>query len=470
MREVFVCALDATRRPSQSCAVRSSWRKPAGTAGRLACGRGTGKAAQLVRAEVTLGASSLPSSPGPTDAGGARALVNCYRVVVVIFAILSVLRLAVGARRAERGAGELASFAVVTFVKTGLGGVLAGAAIGGLVSVLTRQVDDHLIEITFTTLVAWGSFLVAEEIHVSGVLSTVAAGIVMGSFGKQFGMSASTRLAVHDFWQYMGFVSNSFIFLMIGLELDPGAFWRDAPLVSLAFCVVVAARAALVYAGIPLIDRLSDPLAEELAARPGVGRAAGLSVDGARARLARQSSRGAPSSSIWCLAWSRSRCSLQGLTMAPLMRRLGVTSGDSAAAHRDYDMARGRALAYREVLREGEQQLARGMLDEAMYRRVMAYYQHAREQARRAALEHAAATPQPQQLLEAARALALIEREELENVVKAGLMAEDTCGELLAELDARLESLESAAREGERALQAALERMYPALEHKEESR
>jgi len=41
----------------------------------------------------------------------------------------------------------------------------------------------------------------------------------MGSFGKQFGMSASTRVAVQDFWQYMGFVSNSFIFLILGLEL-----------------------------------------------------------------------------------------------------------------------------------------------------------------------------------------------------------------------------------------------------------
>jgi hypothetical protein len=63
--------------------------------------------------------------------------------------------------------------------------------------------------------------------------------------------------------------------------------------------------------------------------------------------------------------------------------------------------------------------------------------------------------------------LALIEREERENVVEAGLMAADTYGELLAELDSRLESLEAAASESDEALQAALARLYPTtLEHR----
>jgi sodium/hydrogen exchanger family protein len=148
-------------------------------------------------------------------------------------------------------------------------------------------------------------------------------------------------------------------------------------------------------------------------------------------------------------------------------RWLGMTR-DSSTAHRQYDLARGRALAYREVIREGEKQLSRGMIDELMYRRVIASYQQAREQARSAARDYEGTSPEPRQMLEAARALALIEREELENVVKAGLMAADTCGELLAELDSRLESLEGAASESDEALQVALARLYPtALEHRQ---
>lgn len=94
----------------------------------------------------------------------------------------------------------------------------------------------------------------------SGVLSTVTAGILMGSFGKYFGMSASTRVAVQGFWQHMGFLSNSFIFLIVGLELDPGAFVRNLPVVMLAFFVVVFSRSIVVYAGIPIVDFFSTLL------------------------------------------------------------------------------------------------------------------------------------------------------------------------------------------------------------------
>ena len=146
-------------------------------------------------------------------------------VAVVVFVIVGVVLGVPSAHTPSTpllGLQDIISFSVVTFLKTSLGGIAAGAAVGAAASILTRQVDDHLIEITLTTLVAWGSFLLAEQVHVSGVLSTVTAGIVMGSFGKHFGMSPSTRVAVHDFWQYMGFVSNSFIFLLVGLELDAG--------------------------------------------------------------------------------------------------------------------------------------------------------------------------------------------------------------------------------------------------------
>ena len=249
-------------------------------------------------------------------------------VAVVIFAIVAAaLGIDSGHGHAPEihGTRDLVVFAVTSFVQTGIGGVLVGASIGALVSVVTRQVDDHLIEITLTTLVAWGSFLVAEQLHVSGVLSTVAAGILMGSFGKRFGMTASTRFAVHDFWEYMGFVANSFIFQLIGLELDPSVFWVNALAVTLAFAATCAARAVVVHAGVPFIDRFSAPL-------PKAWRHV-LVWGGLRGSLSMVLVLGLPTSFpgrslLLTLVFGVVSVSLflQGLTVGPLLRRLGVIS------------------------------------------------------------------------------------------------------------------------------------------------
>ena len=53
----------------------------------------------------------------------------------------------------------------------------------------------------------------------SGVLSTVTAGVVTGSFGARYGMSTRTRLAVEDFWEYAAFVANTLVCLLMGLIL-----------------------------------------------------------------------------------------------------------------------------------------------------------------------------------------------------------------------------------------------------------
>src|SRR5690606_22417776 len=68
---------------------------------------------------------------------------------------------------------SLLSYGLETLLRMGVGGAAVGAALGGAFTVLTRQIDDHLIETTLTALLAYGSFLVAEQLHCSGVLSTV---------------------------------------------------------------------------------------------------------------------------------------------------------------------------------------------------------------------------------------------------------------------------------------------------------
>jgi len=76
----------------------------------------------------------------------------------------------------------------VDFVRVAIGGVLIGLVLGWVVSALIERVDDYLIEMTLTTVLAFGSYLLAEQLHLSGVLAVVAAGLVNGNLGSR-GMS-----------------------------------------------------------------------------------------------------------------------------------------------------------------------------------------------------------------------------------------------------------------------------------------
>ena len=93
------------------------------------------------------------------------------------------------------------------------------------VSQISKHVDDPMIEITLTTIAAYGSFLAAEHFHYSGVIATVAAGMLCGNYGARVGMSPSTRIAVETFWEYVAFALNSIVFLLIGLEVNSAPCW-----------------------------------------------------------------------------------------------------------------------------------------------------------------------------------------------------------------------------------------------------
>jgi len=387
-------------------------------------------------------------------------------VAVVVFAIIAgVLGVPLGhtAPVALHGGREIAVYAIVSFARTGVGGLLVGAMVGATASVLTRQIDDHLIEITLTTVVAWGSFLLAEQLGVSGVLSTVSAGVLTGSFGKEYGMSPSTRMAVRDFWEYMGFVSNSFIFLLIGLKLEPWTLAADAAAVGVAFLAVVLARAVLIYGGVPLADRLATPL-------PPKWRHV-LAWGGLRGSLSMVLILGLPPSFpgqalLLKLVFGVVAVSLfvQGLTMAPLMRRLGILGGAGLALGRPYERARGQAIAFRHVVLEADELAQQGLLDEATHRSLTAWYQRERRRAAAKARQLAGETARPEHLLEAAKTLATIEREAIGQAVAAGVICAASGAELSGDIDVRLDKLDRAAHEGEAELMVAFRALYDLIE------
>jgi CPA1 family monovalent cation:H+ antiporter len=127
------------------------------------------------------------------------------------------------------------------------GGVLCGAVIAIIALLLIGRTNDHLVEITFTTVAAYGSFLLADHFGLSGVLATITAGLIMGNLKSINTISARGKEATHAFWEYAAFVANSLIFLLIGMyEAGQNFMTIWLPAVT-AILLVTLGRAAAIY-------------------------------------------------------------------------------------------------------------------------------------------------------------------------------------------------------------------------------
>lgn len=149
--------------------------------------------------------------------------------------------------------------AVAEFVKVSAGGLVLGAALGLVAFVILRWLEDHLLENAVCLVLAYGSFWLAEVVHTSGVIATVMAGLLIGNFGRRLSMSEKTRETVETFFESIDFILNSFLFILIGLELRevPAAIrvdpWR---LVLVAVVAMLVGRAAVSYTFYWLLNRV----------------------------------------------------------------------------------------------------------------------------------------------------------------------------------------------------------------------
>jgi len=148
-----------------------------------------------------------------------------------------------------RGAGE--------FALSVLGGAALGLALGYVMCKATERIDDAEVEITLTTVVAYGAFLLARHMHLSGVIATVTAGLVIGNVAVKRGMSPRTLTALWAFWEYAAFVMNSVIFLLIGLEVRLGSLIGEWKVILIAVAAIFAGRILSVYTLVPLSNRFS---------------------------------------------------------------------------------------------------------------------------------------------------------------------------------------------------------------------
>jgi len=126
------------------------------------------------------------------------------------------------------------------------GGSALGLVVGILANALLQHANDHLIEITSTLVVAYGVYLLAEYLHLSGVVAVAIAALVIGNRGLRSSSPAS-RAEVTIFWDVVAFLVNSIVFLLIGFELQPARLVDDILSAGLVVAALMAVRALLVY-------------------------------------------------------------------------------------------------------------------------------------------------------------------------------------------------------------------------------
>nr|BBH94497.1 hypothetical protein KTA_26960 [Thermogemmatispora argillosa] len=103
----------------------------------------------------------------------------------------------------------------------GGGAALLGLLGGWLLCQILRRIDDALSEVCITLIAAYGLYLLADRLHLSAIITVIVAGLLVGNYGRQAGMSATTRAAVDAFWSVVAFIANALLFLLVGVQLNP---------------------------------------------------------------------------------------------------------------------------------------------------------------------------------------------------------------------------------------------------------
>lgn len=160
-------------------------------------------------------------------------------VAAVGFAVVSAI---------AAGASPTVGSVVPAFLWTLGGGAAIGLLVSGAILLIVGRTNDPLVEITLTTIAAYASFLIAEHVHASGIISTLAAGLTIGSVGWDRFVSVEGRERVDAAWQYFAFLANSFVFILIGMNVahQPlGVLGLIGP--AIAILLVLAGRAISIY-------------------------------------------------------------------------------------------------------------------------------------------------------------------------------------------------------------------------------
>jgi CPA1 family monovalent cation:H+ antiporter len=297
-------------------------------------------------------AIALGAIVAPPDAVAAASVLKNFRIpkrLVVVLegesllndaSALVLYRVAVAATLAgEVSLGE-ASF---SFLLSAVGGTVLGYLVGRVAMWVFTHIEDTLLDILVSFLAGFAAYLAAEHLHVSGVLAAVTCGLVLGR-QQHAAFTARTRLEAVAVWGFVEFVLTALVFILIGLQLrgilerltayDP---WQLAVLGLAVSAALIVSRFAWLVPAVWLPRALS-PALRERDPMPPWSHVAVLGWAGMRGVVSLAAALALPAEFpgrdlILFLAFCAILATLvlQGTTLGPLIRRLGVSEPEAEA-------------------------------------------------------------------------------------------------------------------------------------------
>ena len=274
---------------------------------------------------------------------------------IVIFNIILVSTLTIIGGE-ELTTSEVLTESIAKFLTVVIIGTLVGAVLGSVSNWLLENTEDHLVEIALTVALTFGSFLMAELFHGSGVIAVVVAGLLVGNHGIEQGMTPTARIGLHHFWEVVVFLINSMLFLMIGYELQTILVPSTETLVLAFIGIMAASVARIVVFPLTALSNLSkqQPISKEwqVAMYWGGLRGSipialllllshivheGTHLEGINGLIYLS---GPAFEKMLIIGFSVVLWTLifQGLTMKPLLRKLGIT-GVISESEQEYEIA-----------------------------------------------------------------------------------------------------------------------------------
>ncbi|MFC1707621.1 Na+/H+ antiporter [Planctomycetota bacterium] len=322
-----------------------------------------------------------------------------------------------------------------------------GIAFGYVAHRVMGRIDHRFTETMLSVALAYGVYVVAKHAHASGVIAVVAAGLIIGNYGKILSMSPTTRLALTNFWEIAAFMVNSILFLLMGMACEPDQLLHHWHVIAVAFLVMVVGRSVIIYGAFALLNRIRRPVPTSWQHI--------INWGGLRGSIPVALVLGIPADLQIEMAGGVLTCAdvtqiifgvvvlsllIQGLTIGKLLAKLGF--GKLPLCVREYELLRGRTIS----LKAGAESLAelrqRGEVSERVYESIHGELDKELQtlQDSTTSLLNQHTELNDTEFRKVADSLLLTQRAALEDAFRQGLLSEEAMEKLVQDVDAKLAS------------------------------